>query len=162
RRQLPDLRERRVVEFEFAVGPEHRDAFLQCVQGRGLDLDERVEGAFKRDALGHIFVEERQAAERMRLWHDPQRLAARQVPELFGQEMGGWAGGGETVRVPGLIVALLRKFAALTQAVEDFAVARMRVEPRLGQTPKLRVSTVVEAQLCVLAEDRDRRGEAIE
>ena len=83
RRQVPDAGEGGIVQLQLAVGAEHGDAFLQRVERRRLHLDQRVVVAFQRQAFGHVFIEEGQAAERMRLGHHPQGLAARHVPEVF-------------------------------------------------------------------------------
>ena len=83
--QVPDAGEGGVVQLQRAVGAEHGDAFLQRVERRGLHLDQRVVGAFQRELFGDVLIEEREAAERMRLRHDAQRLAAGQMPQVFRQ-----------------------------------------------------------------------------
>src|SRR6185437_2782088 len=100
---------------------------------RGLHLDQRVVGAFERDALGHVLVEKCQPAERMRLGDNAQRLPARYMPEFFGEIFGRLTVKRDALALPRLIVALLRKLAAFAQPIEDFAVAGMGVEPGLGE-----------------------------
>ena len=56
-RQPPDLRQRRVVQLEAAVGLEHRHAFLEAVEGLALRIDEGVVAALQREPLGHVVVE---------------------------------------------------------------------------------------------------------
>jgi hypothetical protein len=150
------------VQLEPRIGAEHGHAFLQRIERRGLHLDERVVGAFERQLLGDVLIEECEPAERMRLRHDAQRLAAGQVPEIFRQIFFGLAVERETLALPQLIIALLRQLARLAQFVEHFAVGRSRVEPFLGQAPELCEGAIVEAQFLFAIEDRDGRGELVE
>ncbi len=160
--ELPDAREGRIVQLEPRIRTEHRHAFLQRVQGRGLDLDQRVVGAFQRKLLGHVFVEECETAEGMRLRHDAQGFAAGQMPEIFRQIFLGLAVERQALTLPRLIVALLRQLARLAQFVEHFAVGRSRVEPFFGQSPQLDKGAIVEAQLLFPIEDGDRRRQLVE
>ena len=82
--QPPDALERRVVQFQSSVRAEHGDAFLQGVERRFLNLDQRVVGTFETQLVAHVLVEEEQTAQGMGLSDDAQRLSARQVPQLLG------------------------------------------------------------------------------
>src|SRR6185312_143582 len=68
----------------------------------------------------------------------------------------------QTLALPCLIVALLGEPASLAQPVEDLAIGRMGVEPILRQFPQPRKSAVVESQLLVAPEDRDRSRQLVE
>ena len=98
----------------------------------------------------------------MRLGHDAQRLAAGHVPEFFLQIFRRLVVERQALALPGLIVALLRQFARVAQAVEDFAVGRPPLKPAFRQSPKLREGAIVEAQLLVAIEDGDGGGELVE
>ncbi len=82
--EFPDAGEGGVVQLQLAVGAEHGDAFAERIQRRRLHLDQGVVVAFQRQLRGDVFIEKGQAAEGMGLGHHPDRLAAGQVPGLFG------------------------------------------------------------------------------
>ena len=83
RAQLPQLRVSGVAELEASVAAEHRDAFVEIVERRPLDRDERVERAFERQRVGHVLEGEHQAAERMGRDHHADGRPVGAVSQLL-------------------------------------------------------------------------------
>ena len=143
--EFPDAGKGGVVQLQLAVGAEHRHAFAQRVQRRGLHLHQRVVVALQRQAGGDVFIQEGQAAEGMRLGDDADRLATGHVPGFFaGMFARAVLIQRQAAALPGLIVALFGQFAAVAQPVEDFAVAGVLVEEAFGQAPQPHEGLVVE------------------
>ena len=125
RLEIPDAAESGIVQFQASIRSEHRHAFAQRVERRRLHLHQRVVVGLQSQLLADILVKESEAAEGMRLAHHPQGLAAGKVPIFLGGAVARGLIKRQPAPLPGLIVALLGKFAALAQPVEDFAVAGM-------------------------------------
>ena len=68
----------------------------------------------------------------------------------------------ELLLLPGAEIRLLGQPPELPQTIEDFSCARMRIEPRLGKPPQFDIGAVVEGELPVGAENRNRGREPVQ
>ena len=78
-RQSPERAIGRVMQLQAAIAAIDGDGFEEMVEGGPLHLGQRVAGAFERQAVGDILVDEGQPAERMRRDGQPQGAAVGQV-----------------------------------------------------------------------------------
>ena len=91
---------------------------------------------------------------------DAQRAAVGQVPDALDRL--DRLIGGERLRLPAAEIGLLGQLSRRPQAVEDFAVGRLRIEEGGIERPDLAVGGVVEGQLLGAVEDRHRRRQLVE
>ena len=79
-RQLPHLQEGAVVQLQPSIRAEHRDAFLEGVEGLALHAGERVNLGFELHALAHVVEQIGHAPAGIRIDHHAKRAPVRQVP----------------------------------------------------------------------------------
>ena len=162
-RQLPDRRETGIAERQAAVGAEHRDRLGQRVDGRSLDVEQRLVEALEPELLGDVLEDIDHAAIGARRRRDHiDRAPVWQVPGIVLARGCEIVGGAEVLGAPGMVVGLGRQQAFGAQAVEDLAFLEAGPEPVGIEAPELGVGLVELHQLPRLVEDRDRRRKGID
>ena len=159
-RQVPDCCEGLVGQLETAIGGEHRNAFLQAIQRFALHIDEGVIAALQLVAFGHVVIETRHAAILPLHGGDAQHAAVGQMPGAVEFLAGAVAI--EQFDLPIAVIDHRGQAGIFAQAVEDFAVGRMRGEPRGVEPPQPLERGVEEAQPLILVEDGDAGGHAVQ
>src|ERR1700737_2964973 len=71
------------MELQAAVAAVDGDAFEQVVEGRAPHLGQRIAGAFKRQSVGYILVNEGEPTEWMRGYGQQQGAAVRQMHQFL-------------------------------------------------------------------------------
>ncbi len=160
RLEAPQLGEGRIDQLHPPVGAEHRDAFLQRVERLALHSGQGVDLRGERVALRGVVEEIGDAALRVGARHDAQRAPVGQMPD--GLDRLDRLIGGERLRFPAAKVRLLGQLPLGAQAIENFAVGRLRVEKRRVERPDLPIGRVVEGQALGAVENRHRRRQLIE
>ena len=159
--QIPDLAVGRVMQFQPAVAAEQGCPLVQIVEGLALDLDQRVVGAFERQAVGHVLIDEDQAAQRVRRHPHAERPPVRQMHQLVLRldQRGEQA---ELVALENPEIGIFGDPAALAQPLQHLVERGTAGEPLLLDAPQPGERGIEEAEPLVRAIDGDRGVDAFE
>jgi hypothetical protein len=74
-----------IVQIEPAVAAEHRNAFVERLQGLALDADQRFVAPHQLQSLGHVVEQISDAPFRVRRSDDAQGAVVRQIPFMLAR-----------------------------------------------------------------------------
>lgn len=161
RAQPPDLRPGRVGKLQAAVAAEDRDALEEIVERLALHLDEGVVRAFEREPVGDVFVEEGEAAERVRRDDHPQGPIVGQMEQLLLRLKERRE---HLLLLPleGAEIGVFGQPPALAQPLEHLVERGLGAEKVLFEAPERGEGGVVELEPRVGPVDRDRGRDRLE
>src|SRR5882757_4198302 len=149
------------MELQAAVAAVDGDAFEQVVEGRAPHLGQRIAGAFERQSVGYVLVNEGEPTEWMRGYGEQQGAAVRQMHQ-FLLRLDQRGEHPQALTLERAEINYFRQTATLAKPFQNLSERGLCGEPVFRQVPHRRERGIEESQPFVGTVYGDGRANALE